>query len=109
MPSPRQKVEELADVPLFRFVTGRFPVTPVESETFVIVFELPLIDLFESVSALDSVERELPADGTDRAAPPVEFLMTSICLVVAVEATAVDAVSNRHIKKLFIFYSLSSV
>lgn len=28
-PSPRQKVEEEADVPEFRFVTGRFPVTPV--------------------------------------------------------------------------------
>lgn len=27
-PSPRQKVVELAAVPLFRFVVGRFPVTP---------------------------------------------------------------------------------
>ena len=29
--SPRQKVEEEADVPLLRLVTGRFPVTPVVS------------------------------------------------------------------------------
>ena len=29
MPSPRQKVDELAEVPEFRFVTGKFPVTPV--------------------------------------------------------------------------------
>jgi hypothetical protein len=29
VPSPRQKVEEEAEVPLFKFVTGRFPVTPV--------------------------------------------------------------------------------
>jgi hypothetical protein len=30
VPSPRQKVLEDALVPEFRFVTGRFPVTPVE-------------------------------------------------------------------------------
>lgn len=29
VPSPRQNVEDDADVPEFRFVTGRFPVTPV--------------------------------------------------------------------------------
>lgn len=28
VPSPRQKVEDDADVPEFKFVTGRFPVTP---------------------------------------------------------------------------------
>ena len=28
-PSPRQKVDALADVPLFKLVTGKFPVTPV--------------------------------------------------------------------------------
>ena len=27
VPSPRQNVDALADVPLFRFVTGKFPVT----------------------------------------------------------------------------------
>ena len=31
MPSPRQKVVLDAEVPLLRFVTGRFPVTPVVS------------------------------------------------------------------------------
>ena len=30
-PSPRQKVLPLADVPLFKFVTGKLPVTPVDS------------------------------------------------------------------------------
>ena len=29
VPSPRQNVEADADVPLFKFVTGRLPVTPV--------------------------------------------------------------------------------
>ena len=29
VPSPRQNVDALADVPEFKFVTGRFPVTPV--------------------------------------------------------------------------------
>ena len=33
-PSPRQNVVALALVPLFRFVTGRFPVTVVERSTF---------------------------------------------------------------------------
>ena len=31
VPSPRQKLVEVAPVPLFRLVTGRLPVTPVES------------------------------------------------------------------------------
>ena len=31
VPSPRQNVEDDAEVPLFRFPTGRLPVTPVES------------------------------------------------------------------------------
>lgn len=31
VPSPRQKVEDDALVPLLRFVTGKLPVTPVES------------------------------------------------------------------------------
>jgi hypothetical protein len=35
VPSPRQKVEADAAVPEFRFVTGRLPVTPVESGRFV--------------------------------------------------------------------------
>jgi hypothetical protein len=31
VPSPLQKVEAEADVPLFKFVTGRLPVTPVDN------------------------------------------------------------------------------
>lgn len=46
VPSHRQNVVALAPVPDPRFVTGRFPVTPVESDTFVMVFEEPLIVLF---------------------------------------------------------------
>ena len=42
VPSPLQKVEADALVPEFRFVTGKFPVTSVESETRpVTTFELP--------------------------------------------------------------------
>lgn len=33
VPSPRQKVDELALVPEFKFVTGRLPVTSLESAT----------------------------------------------------------------------------
>jgi hypothetical protein len=43
-PSPRQKVEAEALVPLLRFVTGKFPVTPVARDTLVIVLVEPLIE-----------------------------------------------------------------
>jgi hypothetical protein len=33
VPSPRQKVLEEADVPAFKFVTGKLPVTSAERET----------------------------------------------------------------------------
>jgi hypothetical protein len=33
VPSPRQKVELDADVPLLRFVTGKFPVTSADNDT----------------------------------------------------------------------------
>ena len=49
VPSPRQNVLVLAHAHDPRFVTGRFPVTPVERDTFVIVLEDPLIVLFVSV------------------------------------------------------------
>ena len=49
VPSPRQKVVDEADVPLPRLVTGRLPVTPVASDTLVIVFDAPLIVLFVNV------------------------------------------------------------
>ena len=44
VPSPRQKVVPEALVPLLRFVTGRLPVTPVASDTFVIVLVAPLME-----------------------------------------------------------------
>jgi len=39
VPSPRQKVDAEADVPLLRFVTGRLPVTPVERGSPVLLQE----------------------------------------------------------------------
>ena len=41
VPSPRQNVVELALVPLLRFATGRFPVTPVESGNPVQLVRVP--------------------------------------------------------------------
>lgn len=43
VPSPRQNVELVAPVPLFRFVTGRFPVTPVVSGSPVKFVATPLV------------------------------------------------------------------
>ncbi len=49
VPSPLQKVEEEALVPLFRLATGRLPVTPVARDTFVMVLEDPEMVLLVSV------------------------------------------------------------
>ena len=42
LPSPRQKVDAVAPVPLFRFVTGRLPVTPVVKGRPVALVKVPL-------------------------------------------------------------------
>lgn len=50
VPSPRQKVDDEAEVPELRFVTGRLPVTPEARDTLVMVFEAPEIVLFVRVA-----------------------------------------------------------
>ena len=42
VPSPRQNVDADADVPLFRLVTGRLPVTPVVKGRPVVLVKVPL-------------------------------------------------------------------
>ena len=42
VPSPRQKVDADADVPLFKLVTGRLPVTPVVKGSPVALVNVPL-------------------------------------------------------------------
>lgn len=42
-PSPRQKVDALAEVPPFKFVTGRLPVTPVLSGKPVALVNVALV------------------------------------------------------------------
>jgi hypothetical protein len=53
VPSPRQYVALEALVPLFRFATGKLPVTPVVRLTLVIVLLPPLIVLLVSVCVSD--------------------------------------------------------
>jgi hypothetical protein len=55
VPSPLQKVEDEAEVPLLRFVTGKFPVTAVANGILVKVFDDPDMDLFPKVSTLFNV------------------------------------------------------
>ena len=43
VPSPRQKVVPLAEVPLFKFVTGRLPTIPVERGNPVAFVSVPLV------------------------------------------------------------------
>lgn len=50
VPSPLQKVEEVADVPELRLATGRLPETSEDRSTFVIVLLAPSIDLFVRTS-----------------------------------------------------------
>ena len=64
VPSPRQKVEAEAAVPLLRFVTGRFPVTPVERGrpvAFVRVIEVGVPKASDQLVEVPSVLRNLPA------------------------------------------------
>ena len=70
VPSPLQNVEDDAEVPELRFVTGRFPVTPVAKDTFVIVLFEPLITLFVSVSEPANVE-SVPVVGSVTFVAPV--------------------------------------
>jgi hypothetical protein len=42
LPSPRQKVDAVAPVPLFRLVTGKLPVTPVVRGSPVALVKVPL-------------------------------------------------------------------
>jgi hypothetical protein len=48
VPSPRQNVVALADVPVFKFDTGRFPVTPFARETCAHagLFDAPVFDRY---------------------------------------------------------------
>jgi len=58
VPSPRQKVADDALVPLFRFVTGRFPVTPVDSGSPVTLVITPEVGVpSRGVTKVGDVER----------------------------------------------------
>jgi hypothetical protein len=60
VPSPRQNVDALALVPLFRLVTGRFPVTPVVKGSPVALVKVPL----EGVPSTPPFTTNAPADPT---------------------------------------------
>ena len=64
VPSPRQNVEEVAPVPLFRLVTGKFPVTPVVSGNPVRLVATPLVGVpsngVTKVGLVDSTTLPVP-------------------------------------------------
>ena len=68
-------------VPNPPFAAGSTPVTPVVSETFVMVLVDPEIDLFVKVKVLVSVARVVPVEGTLSDEPPVVLDSVSICLI----------------------------
>ena len=78
-PSPRQKVEEEALVPELRFVTGRFPVTPVERGRPVALMSEPL----EGVPRVPPLTTNAPAEPT-----PTPSAVTTPDPVVIVEGAA---------------------
>jgi hypothetical protein len=53
-PSPRQNVVEPAPVPLFKFPTGRLPVTPFDKSTCAHagMFDAPVFDKYRVAEAL---------------------------------------------------------
>lgn len=58
VPSPRQKVEELAEVPEFRWVTPRFPVTSEVLRLMAPVVRNPLASLLTGVEAVKAASLE---------------------------------------------------
>jgi len=78
-PSPRQNVEALADVPEFRFVTGKFPVTAVDKGIFDIVLLAPLIVLLVSVAVLVAVTTLLGVIIPDSATVAMIYSNACIC------------------------------
>jgi hypothetical protein len=61
VPSPRQNVEDDADVPEFKFVTGRLPVTPVERGNPVPLAN-PIVGFVPKLVRLDEVTPEANAE-----------------------------------------------
>ncbi len=73
-PSPRQKVEALADVPLFKLVTGKLPVTPETKDIFVTVLFDPFMVLLVKVSVPANVAN-VPVVGSVTFVVPVSVLV----------------------------------
>jgi len=90
-PSPRQKVLELADVPLFRFVTGKLPVTPVDSGKPVALVSVP----DEGVpKAPPGATKSVPATAAVNADVPLP-LSTPVKVVAPVPPLATPSVPVR--------------
>ena len=66
VPSPLQKVEAEAFVPLFRLVTARLPVTAVPNGILVKVLVEPEIDLLVKVSVVALPTKVSVASGNDK-------------------------------------------
>lgn len=87
-PSPRQKVLALADVPLFRFVTGKLPVTPVDNGKPVAFVSVP----DEGVpKAPPGATKSVPATAAESAAVPLP-LSTPVKVVAPVPPLATTSV-----------------
>ena len=89
VPSPRQNVELLADVPLFRLATGRFPATPADSDTCAHV-RSPLAAM---VVAYRSLAQSVGLAASAVAAPAVSPAAVPVMLV----PTSADGVPNAGV------------
>ena len=79
VPSPRQKVDDVAEVPLFKFVTGRLPVTPVVSGKPVAFVSVTLVGVpskgVTNVGDVDSTTDPVPIGARLPSVPALLYRM----------------------------------
>ena len=79
VPSPRQKVDDVAEVPLFKFVTGRLPVTPVVSGNPVAFVSVTLVGVpskgVTNVGDVDSTTDPVPIGARLPSVPALLYRM----------------------------------
>ena len=107
--SPLQKVDEEAEVPLFKLVTGKLPVTAVVKLTLVNVLDKPLMDLLVKASVVALPTKVSVASGKVKVlavvkvdtkvpvTPVVPLTSTFSFLVLSVESTTKLVESDKDL------------
>jgi hypothetical protein len=94
VPSPRQNVEADADVPLFKFVTGRLPVTPVVSGSPVAFVSVPLAGVPNTGAVIVGL---------------VSVLLVKVCVAAIPTKVSVASGSDRVLSTVCVLLSIVRV